>query len=165
MKKKWFIAALAVVLTFACSVPVLAAPAPAVENPLVTADFDLSTRMAQEETIVLPNGETAILGAAPVAAPCAGSNSYPGATGTWRVYYSSGLVNAEYHISISSASRITNVWNPMFSIIGGSVSGSSLTFTSTQATGWWDVYLVEIFSHRAFLWATMNGTILVVSWN
>lgn len=140
---------------------------PAFASDAVTADqgasFDLSKKIAQEQIVTTADGETIVYGVEPVIDPNAvqPTGEYPNATGTWKIYWYSGVLNGEYYIDINSSSKITRAYDQWHAFVGYTVSSSGLTYTSTSAKGWWDLDLVGGWaSARWELLAEMKGTTL-----
>lgn len=130
---------------------------------LASAQFDLSVRAKQEATVILPNGETAVCGVEPVEQPSFYDETYENAVGTWHIYWNAVAINVEYYITISKDGKITDAYDQRHVTIGCVVTGCDLTFTSKKATGWWDYKVLDVFSKRGYLYASMNGTTLTTS--
>ncbi|WP_221443832.1 DUF5626 family protein [Paenibacillus sp. JGP012] len=129
------------------------------------ASFDLSTKVAQETITTTPDGNTIVYGVEPVIDPDAVqplASEYPNATGQWKVYFYSGVLNGEYYIDINSNSKITRAYDQWHLFTGYTVANSGLEHTSTTARGWWDLELLgsSWLSARWELRAEMNGTTL-----
>ncbi|MCC3378188.1 DUF5626 family protein [Paenibacillus farraposensis] len=146
----------------ALSVPAFASPNSESKNDAVTSDaatFDLNERVAQEVTVKSENGDTYVLGVKPVDT-IKPSGEYPNATGTYKVYWYSGVLNGEYYININSSYKITRAYDPWHSFLGYDVTDSGLEYTSTTARGWWDLSFNGWSNTRWVLSAQMNGSTL-----
>lgn len=134
----------------------------------IEATFDLAGPAAQEQEVILENGDTAIIGIEriPSAADDAGvmplwDSYYPNATGTWRIYYNSPIIYRQYYISISSSHNITSAWGEAYQSFGCSITGERLTRSSKMASyrlNW--VSVAGVASGVAFLDASIEGTTL-----
>lgn len=164
LKKRFSFLTLAIMMLTMFCVPAFASASEATGTTNNEGTFDLSNKVAQETTVTTADGETVVVGVEPVIDPNAvrPMGEYPNATGQWKVYFYSGVLNGEYYIDINSNSKITRAYNPWHSFIGYSVSDSGLEYTSTTARGWWDLNLVGTgwFSARWVLSAEMDGTTL-----
>ncbi|MEY8743450.1 DUF5626 family protein [Paenibacillus tundrae] len=161
MKKRFSSLLLAVMMFAVLCVPAFADEAEGVDE--LGASFDLSKKIVQE-TIVQKDGETVVFGVEPVIDPdvVQPMGEYENATGKWKVYWYSGVLNGEYYIDINSNSKITRAYDQWHTFVGYTVSASGLEFTSTTARGWWDLNLVGQgwLSSRWVLNAEMKGTTL-----
>lgn len=169
MKKCSFVSAfLAIVMLFCISSsafakePTIAASEVMSEgnDTFATAYIDLSRRIKQEVSTVLPNGETVVCGAEPVLRPSFREETYENAFGTWRIYWTGVYLNIEYYIDISKDGKITDAYDQSHSTVGCAVSSSGLSHSSTKATGWWDWDIQGLTGKRAYLYASMSGTTL-----
>ena len=165
MMKKTFKKKIALFLTMATlfavnALPVLAEEAPKQEGEFVEVDFDLSKRETQEVEVTLPGGEKGVLGISPVEnegpVPL---EYYENASGEWRIYWYTAIVNLEYRINISNH-KITDAWGLNYWTIGVTTSGGGVTFASTRACGYVDYTLFGLGSTRLSVYAQMEGTTL-----
>jgi hypothetical protein len=163
LKKRFSSLLLAVMMFAVFSVPAFASEATGTKNE--GASFDLSQKVAQETIVTTADGDTVVYGVEPVIDPNAVqplANEYENATGTWKIYWTSGVLNGSYYIDINSKSKITRAYDQWHLFTGYTVANSGLEFTSTTARGWWDLELLgsSWLSTRWELRAEMIGTTL-----
>nr|WP_285888980.1 DUF5626 family protein [Paenibacillus polysaccharolyticus] len=163
MKKRFSSLLLAFMMFAVFCVPAFASEETGTTNEM--ASFDLSKKVAQETIVTTADGDTVVYRVEPVIDPNAVlplSNDYPDATGQWKIYFYSGVLNGSYYIDINSKSKITRAYDQWHSFTGYTVANSGLEYTSTTARGWWDLELLgsSWLSTRWELRAQMNGTTL-----
>lgn len=125
-----------VVLFFATGFILL--PSANASEYLTPADacFDLNDGPKQERTIELPDGSTGVFGIEKEQADVAPiwDGYYNATDGNWMVYFYTGVLDAEYWISIKNY-NITSWWGHKASSVGAALSNFSKSFSSKR-TKW-----------------------------
>ena len=129
-----------------------------------TVVFDLNDKSEQVYTYYDTEGNEITIGIKP--SNTSTRSSEPWSAGAWDIYVY-GPLSAFYKIDISSTGKITNAYDESYTAIGVSVTGDSLSYTSSQAT-YKLTYkipdpLPEILGASGSLIAKISGSNLVVT--
>ena len=134
------------------------------ESPSVDFVFDLTNHCNQSQEITLEDGTVArieIEYISPVddIAPC-GDWYYNNASGVWRIYYPSPLIEREFYVNIVN-NTIKTAWGQSYTSFLCTVTSANLYFVGARAV--YDIgfnYIGDLGSKSVTLWAQMEGTTL-----
>lgn len=154
-------AALAMLLLFSLF---LQSTAYAAERPAAVSSgdnqvtFSHLSALAPDESIVFQtkdsSGNLVSVGIERAAASAAARS----AEERWRVWYTGGTINAEFHMTVSN-NRVTSVSDDMISTFGGSYSNEQLTKTSTYGKlSFQFTSIGSIISKSCWLKGTVTGS-------